>query len=275
MLTRALLDEPVVCGIGAGQRRSHLDSECVSLGTTMDKLDLTLRLIPIWIAVLAFPLWWRKKHKRRLGWEVVSCNPLITRDTDDSRLKLMFDGVEVESPYAISVRLTNNGNQAIRKEDFDPDAPITLDFGDVEMLSVESFFGSSSFSPIPIRIPPNKIRLEPLVMNSGRWFCIQVITNRKPNFTCTGQIADVEVRELATGGAPFGCYVPAMLFAVVTGLGAAVLGFGVADRIVPHRWWQLVLAMGATIGAPIVAIAMIVIVAAFVKDRSTWPDKWR
>jgi hypothetical protein len=73
----------------------------------------------------------RAEKPKRLGWELVSSNRIISAsEYQRKNLLVTYMGREVENPHVLCLRIVNTGKQEVRASDFIE--PISFDFGHTE-----------------------------------------------------------------------------------------------------------------------------------------------
>jgi phosphate transport system substrate-binding protein len=132
----------------------------------------------------AFVNWvfFRKSEKpKRLSWEVMSRNAIISADAEERRrLEVLYDGDPVDDPNIILVRLGNTGKREILEADF-PD-PIRLDFGAASVLTIQGMESSAPGINARWHRDPNDasiVLLKPQLLNKGEWFDMKFVTDGK------------------------------------------------------------------------------------------------
>jgi hypothetical protein len=96
----------------------------------------------------------RAEKPKRLSWEVMSRNRLISADAEErGRLEVLHDGDPVDEPNIIIVRLGNTGKREILEADFP--YPIRLDFDAARVLTIQSMGGSDPGMSLAWRKDPN------------------------------------------------------------------------------------------------------------------------
>src|SRR5690349_9371986 len=99
----------------------------------MDQLPALIR-DPAWQFVgavltlvgVVLTLWgWRHRPKRALAYQILSQAPLVTVADDlQGRISITLDGHTIDSAALVLVKILNNGNMAIRHDEFE--RPISL-----------------------------------------------------------------------------------------------------------------------------------------------------
>jgi len=133
-------------------------------------------------AIGAFVNWvfFRKAEKpKRLNWEVMSRNAIISADTEErGRLKVLYDGNPVNDPNIVIVRLGNTGKREILEADF-PD-PIRVDFGGASVLTIQDI--DRSDPAVKARwskdhANQSAVLLKPELLNRGEWIEMKFVTD--------------------------------------------------------------------------------------------------
>jgi hypothetical protein len=161
----------------------------------------------------AFVNWFffrRAEKPKRLSWEVMSHNPIISADAQErGRLKVLYDGDPVDEPNIIVVRLGNTGKREILGTDF-PE-PIRLDFRGANVLTVQgvrcSNPGIAAQCIEDPTEPPSVVLLRPELLNSGEWLDMKFVTDgelKKPKIDVrfagqSDQAADLRRRRHRVG----------------------------------------------------------------------------
>lgn len=93
-------------------------------------------------------------------------------------LKVVYGERNVENPNIIVLRISNAGIREIRVDDFD--RPITVQFKDSKLLALDVIGQSSPSMTISFKVDtshPNRVLLNPLLLNTREWIELQFLTD--------------------------------------------------------------------------------------------------
>lgn len=158
--------------------------------------ELKTGLITTFISVvLSIPvgLFLKDRHKKRLKWQVLSVNRLITDRTPVARdLKLLLDGAEIRDPHVVTVRIENRGNQPVRKEDFE--SPLVVEFRRATLYTCGISESSPDLSPkLNATLGTASVELVPLLLNPKEFFDVQAICSTRPTVHASARIEHCKV----------------------------------------------------------------------------------
>jgi hypothetical protein len=234
-------------------------------------LDLVLKIIPILIALLALPLWWRQQQKKCLAWEVMNTTRLVSPHAKQAGLKVIFNRRRLKDPHLSVLHICNNGSVPIKPDDFDE--PFTMSFGDAQVRNHEVL----SRRPVPnlhFTIPSSlsQLRIEPTLLNPGDAIAMSVLTDRAPTITCSGRLVGGTVRPLKTEApTPLRVIIVVMLicflFAAFWSVG--IYGYRLFQKA-SEKSWGLAALFGALFGwSALIATPL------YIADWKRWPVRWR
>jgi hypothetical protein len=134
---------------------------------------------PILAIIVSIGVYFAQVQKKVISYEIISVSDLLNTEYSVSEdIKIFFSDKRVKKLFIASVRVTNSGDIPIKRDDFESN--IKLDLGEKsEVLKVD----------IPEKNPPNLIpkilstanivEIEPLLLNPGDTFVIQVFASGK------------------------------------------------------------------------------------------------
>lgn len=133
-----------------------------------------LTLLAIGASVL---IYWLRRRKKRLSYEIVSSNSLLSmRDELGRNLEIKYGGREVENVHLVNVKVYNSGNVPIKSDDFE--RRLSLDFGDgARVLSSEVRSTDPESLDLSHTDDLNKISFEPVLLNSKDSFSVKALVS--------------------------------------------------------------------------------------------------
>lgn len=172
-------------------------------------------------------LYLKQKNTKALAYEVLANYAVIATPQEIAgKLKVLFDGQEVEGARLVVIRLQNTGNIAIRPEDYYE--PLTITFPKSKRILHSSVVRSKPGNvKLALTVEPRRTVLTPVLLNR-RWYvdisCL--VAGDTELVVLAGQIAEVEeIKEkLRKRGSPFTS--PSITFAYV------VLGFATIATLI-------------------------------------------
>jgi len=137
---------------------------------------LIVGLVSIVLAV-----WFRPRQSKVLGWKYQSANRIISvtpAQLNKLRLRVVYGELDVDNPNIIVLRISNAGRQEIRVGDFD--RPITVEFKQSQLLALNVIGQSTPSMKVSFKVDslaPNRVTLNPLLLNAGEWVELQFVTD--------------------------------------------------------------------------------------------------
>jgi hypothetical protein len=216
----------------------------------------------------------KDRRKKRLGLEVVSSTKLITKLADTEGIEFLYKKELVEDPHLVVIRICNNGNVPIAKDDFDQ--PLTLRVG-TSILECNVVETTPGLRPEITRSNPDELRLEPVLLNPLDSIRIQLILESAANVKHNGRIVGGQVRALAVGTKPIGPLVNwyrLLRTLLLSGIMFIALLPALESHVKKLGIWS-VSGLSLIVLAVLVVTALPIIIGEKYQDRSKWPDKWR
>lgn len=109
---------------------------------------------------------------------------LVSKNSKDDMLKLIYNDVEVTEPHLVSITITNTGNYAIDNEDFKKD--FSIDFGGCNRIVTAKVVKSSNKAVwdeilSKSRFEGTELIITDFFLNLNETFTLNIITDKKPN----------------------------------------------------------------------------------------------
>jgi hypothetical protein len=123
----------------------------------------------------------RPRQSKGLGWRYQSANRIIRvtpAELNKLRLRVVYGERNIDDPNIIVLRILNAGHQEIREDDFD--RPITIEFKESQLLALDVIGQSSPSMEVSFKLDtsaPNRVTLNPLLLNVGDWLELQFVTD--------------------------------------------------------------------------------------------------
>lgn len=128
--------------------------------------------------VVTIVLYFISRQKKRLGYRVLSQTPLVTvGDELQGQIRILYNGQDVQNVNLALISLTNSGNVAITRADFD--APLEIEFGArSRLLSAEIIEMRPDNLDAQLTLHDHSLALEPLLMNKGDSVRVKALVNK-------------------------------------------------------------------------------------------------
>jgi hypothetical protein len=158
------------------------------------------------IALTALIYNYKRNPRKSLSYEVPISDRLVNIDKSiKSRIKVLFDEVEVPEVSIIHVKIVNTGNTPIAEKDYA--TPVEIRFGkDAKIL--QSTLGATFPKDIPAAIANEGDRLtfKPVLLNSEDYVLIKAYVTQVEEVRVSGRIEGVKLiskRAMSDPGHPF------------------------------------------------------------------------
>jgi hypothetical protein len=114
------------------------------------------------VAIVSF----LQRKRKRLSYEIVSSSSLLSLDRQiKGKVKILYDGIEVEKVHLIVIRVYNSGNTPIKSGDYE--RPIKFSFGpSARILSFEVTETEPDNLDVGVTPDENSVSVDPLLLNS-------------------------------------------------------------------------------------------------------------
>jgi hypothetical protein len=134
----------------------------------------------------------RQTQKKSISYEVISSSPIISvLDEFRDNFEIKFKGKLVDSLTLLVIRFLNSGNVPIEERDYS--RPLSIDFGDqVELLSVNVMEEIPRNLGVTLTHDTRYITVNPLLMNKGDSFTLQVLASKYSFSSVNGRISGVQ-----------------------------------------------------------------------------------
>ncbi|MBI5959066.1 MAG: hypothetical protein HY866_10050 [Chloroflexi bacterium] len=166
-------------------------------------------IVAVIFGVITVVLSYRALQRKGLAYED-SATPLFQIGTEaKDRIQVLFDGKPVKKVHAVVIRVSNTGNIAIRKNDFE--VPLCFRFGDAaNVIDVKVQDKKPENLPVILAGSDNPslsfVEIQSLLLNKKDTFTIKCLVANYDSLKVDGRIAEVskiERRELLDISAPF------------------------------------------------------------------------
>ena len=160
-------------------------------------INAILTLVAIGISIYIF----RKQNiKRSLAYIVTERNLLKISEKIKDKIEIRYDNKLLKSAHLIILQVINNGNVEIRADDFD--SPLSFNFDeDTTIISTQIIEKNpANLNPVIDPSAPGKITLNPLLLNSGSLFSVELLISgwKEGNYKLVGQIKGGNIIPLKT-----------------------------------------------------------------------------
>jgi hypothetical protein len=153
--------------------------------------------------VTGFWFYWLSRKPKRFGWELISKTRIISKSSRDLPLTVEYDGLPVESPNIVVVRVGNTGKAELRAQDFD--GPVRLEFARSILMSASVSKKLDESITVDFVRADDSISFTPTLLNAGEWIEFQFVTNgdlEAPSIHARvagqdGRVLDVDKRKRA------------------------------------------------------------------------------
>jgi hypothetical protein len=106
--------------------------------------------------------------------------PLIVRKNESIPIEILYDSKPVKNPTVTSIKIRVTGSQEIKSSDFDGNMSIGLP-GIASLLLVQVVGTIPERLPVRYNVDSSDIYLEPLLLNPGDGFHLQVLSDGEPD----------------------------------------------------------------------------------------------
>lgn len=152
---------------------------------------LTIISIITAIALALIFQWWR--NRKSLSYEIVSNTLLLTtKEEIKEKIQILYDGTPVNNVRLFTLKLINNGKQAIDEKDFKKN--VEFIFSDsAKILSAEIITVSPENLRVKADFTENKLLIIPLLLNSKDFMKIKVIVSTdEDGVSCDARILGIK-----------------------------------------------------------------------------------
>ncbi len=148
-----------------------------------NKLNFWLTVIGVAVSVLsigvAVIIYFLQRAKKSLTYGISTNTRVVPAQSGmQDRVKILLDGQEVQGVRLIELIVKNDGNIPITPSDYE--TPLTFWFGEkAEILSraiIEKM--PENLDPRLVGEQRNRITIEPLLLNKGDWFIVQLLVTK-------------------------------------------------------------------------------------------------
>lgn len=148
-------------------------------------LPLLTIAVPVIVSVLIF-IYQRRLNRRRLSYDILSNNSLVNSHIKENKIKFLYDGNELDDLTLVVIKIINDGNTDITKDDFDKSIEIHFG-GHSEILSVEAIKTYPNNLDLKFGSIADILDIEPMLLNKSEYFIFKLLLkgtldeNIKPN----------------------------------------------------------------------------------------------
>jgi hypothetical protein len=169
----------------------------------LSQIDWKLLVAVCAFAFAIFGFWWNRRTARKaLAYEVSSV-PLTSVTHDFSgRLKVVFDGVPVDSVSVVTIRIKNPGATPIRREDFERPLACILKQANSFLTAEVSARQPEALDPqLKQAVDEPRLEVEPLLLNPRDQFTVfALVRGSAEALTLLARIAGIsEIENQAIG----------------------------------------------------------------------------
>lgn len=128
-------------------------------------------------------IYFLQRNVKRFAYRILTETSLVSVGRKvRGKIKVFYDDKEIETLYLVVVEIVNNGNLEIRTSDFE-EQPITIDFPNSNLVSVEvSNTSPKSLKPV-ISYEPTQVTIQPLLLNKKDSFTLELIFSKYEHVT--------------------------------------------------------------------------------------------
>ncbi len=149
-------------------------------------------ILAIVFFIISVYLTFKLRRKKSLAYETVTDTSLISvGKAIESEVDIIFQGKKVEDVHLLQVRIMNDGNEHVKKEDFKK--PITFEFNpDVEIMDKSAKKKSSENIEVTLDLKAqNVVEVIPTLLNKKDWFIVNFLLNKYENFNLSLHAVDI------------------------------------------------------------------------------------
>ena len=140
------------------------------------------------IVGVGIALW--QRQPKRLDYDIINNVPILSSQTGhiSERLQVEYDGMIVEEPRIVTIRIENTGKRAVEPDEYE--IPITITYQRNHpfdgFISNVSSQGISAEIDLPVddelesEDPSGIIIIKPGLLNRGEWLDVQLISDGNP-----------------------------------------------------------------------------------------------
>ena len=138
--------------------------------------------------IVSIVIYFLQRNVKRFAYRILTETSLVSVGRKvRGKIKVFYDDKEIETLYLVVLEIFNNGNLEIRTADFEGQ-PITIDFPNSNLVSVEvSKTSPKSLKPV-ISYEPTQVTIKPLLLNKKDSFTLELI------FSKYGHVAQFHAR---------------------------------------------------------------------------------
>ncbi len=155
-------------------------------------------IVALFTLIITLIITFFQKHKKELTYDLLSKTSLIsTQEKIKGKLKIIYNGEEVEDVKLIEIRVTNSGSIAIPSQDYERPLKFTIS-NKSRILSVEIIKCIPENLIIDFVSNEKEIVFNPVLLNSKDSFIFKAIISKlgSENLNVDGRIRDIkEVRK--------------------------------------------------------------------------------
>lgn len=153
-------------------------------------VGVALTFLTVLVMIVIFFI---QRIKKKLSYEITSNTQLLgVKGEIKGKVKILYDGNEVENVHLLSLKFTNNGNQPIATDDFERPLYINLN-SEATILTFEIIDENPTNLNTSIRLNKNTLSISPLLLNSKDSFTVKTLVSDLIGFpTIDGRIVGVK-----------------------------------------------------------------------------------
>ncbi|MBS1599515.1 MAG: hypothetical protein JST75_14915 [Bacteroidetes bacterium] len=142
--------------------------------------NITLTIVSIAVAIIVpFIIYLLQSKQKSLAYRLLVENKILSNtEISEGRVKVTYDDREVNDIVLLIMQITNIGNIAIEKSDFDSSIIISF-FDDCQVLSTEVIKKIPEDLEVVSISDINSITLKPLLLNSGDGIVYKILVSKR------------------------------------------------------------------------------------------------
>lgn len=135
-------------------------------------------LVAVVAIIISVIFYFSQKRRKQLSYEVISLNSILSHSEElEGKLKILFEGEQVNQVHLIVIQLTNTGNIPIISKDYEREISIKF-LEDSRILSaqISDTFPSNLGATLSYNL--ENIKLQPVLLNRGDSITIKTLVSQ-------------------------------------------------------------------------------------------------
>lgn len=148
--------------------------------------------------LLAWLIYTKQKSIKKITYRILGQYSLLRTNLQNEEIKLLYRDKTYTDINVLIVRIKNEGNKSIVKNDFDSNIKIEFENIKLEILNVEIISKEPEEIDVKHSTINNYVDISPLLLNPKEHFDIKIVTNSHSIFKLSSRINGVNKIELDT-----------------------------------------------------------------------------